>query len=141
MNEHKEDFDNGLDDRFGRAVEAICSEPSPTDARRRLLDAAGSWTPASIEERPRRSRFSLVTAAVVASVLLAVSIGLYFVIVAGHTPEVVVNDGLKTDGAIKSEPGPSASAGLTACYLNVVVAESAPIMLANGRGDSIGLGA
>ncbi|MHC4113317.1 MAG: hypothetical protein ACYSTF_03580, partial [Planctomycetota bacterium] len=141
MNEDKKDLDNGLDDRLGRAVEAICSEPSPTDARRCLLDAAGSWTPASIEERPRRSRFSLVTAAVAASVLLAVSIGLYFVIVAGRTPEAAVNDGLKTDGAITSVPGPSASAGLTACYLNVVVAESAPIMLANGRGDSIGLGA
>ena len=141
MKEHKEDLDNGLDDRLGRAVEAICSEPSPTDARRRLLDAAGSWTPASFEERPRRSRFSLVAAAVAASVLLAVSVGLYFVIVAGRTPEAVVNDGLKTDGAIKSEPGLGASAGLTASYLNVVVAESAPIMLANGRGESIGLGA
>jgi WD40 repeat protein len=141
MKEHKKDLDDGLDDHLGRAVEAICSEPSPTDARRRLLDAAGSWTPSTIEERSRRSRFSLVAAAVAASVLLTVSAGIYFIIVAGHTPEVVVDDGLKTDGAIKSEPGPSVSAGLTASYLNVVVAESAPIMLANGRGESIGLGA
>lgn len=141
MKKHKEDFDNGLDDHLGRAVEAICSEPSPTDARRRLLDAAGSWTPACIEERPRRSRFSLVAAVVMPFVLLAVFIGLYFVIFAGRTPEAVVNDGLKTDGAIKSEPGLGASAGVTASYLNVVVAESAPVMLANGRGESIGLGA
>jgi hypothetical protein len=141
MKEHNKDFDNGLDDRLGRAVEAICSEPSPTDARRRLLNAAGSWTPASIEERPRRSRFSLVAAAVMPSVLLAVFIGLYFVIFAGRTPEVAVNDGLKTDGAITSVSGLSESAGVTASYLNVVVAESAPIMLANGRGESIGLGA
>ena len=116
----EQDLYNELDGRLRQAVEAICSEPSPTDARRRLLDAAGSWTSASIEERPRRSRFSLVAAAVAASVLLAVSVGLYLVIVAGHTPEAGLDNGLKTDGAIKSAPGLGASAGATASYLNVV---------------------
>jgi cytochrome c-type biogenesis protein CcmH/NrfG len=106
MSERKDGFDDRLDNepdsRLSEAVDAILAEPSPQDVRRRLIDAAASWTPASVAGRPRRRVHALVVVTVAASLLLAASVGLYFATGMGRTREVAVNQEPKTDGAHQS---------------------------------------
>jgi len=185
MNEWKKDMNNEnrgeLAGDLGLAVEAMRTEPPPSHARQRVIDAAASWTPASIAERSRRRMPPVVAVLVAASLLLAVSVGVYLATLVGRAKQVAVNTGPKTvqvvefampgsgaDGSasastdddvaqgasstqgngsrfttqfLQADSRPRTTDGATPSYLNAVVAESAPIMLANGRGETIALGA
>ncbi|MHC4402066.1 MAG: WD40 repeat domain-containing protein [Planctomycetota bacterium] len=184
-NNSQTEFEDELEALLERAVKAIRAEPSPKDARQRVIDAAASWTPDSVKERSRRRMKLLAAVAVAAALLAAVFVGLSLTGIISDTRETASTDRARTDeddgpasqhretlaASRKKEvtknrgyraapyrdktfeyvPAPTdqhlsyqmnqESDGVDPSYLMTVVAESAPIMLANGRGETIELGA
>jgi len=109
MNEWKKDINNEdrgeLTGDLGLAVKGMRTEPPPSDARQRVVDAAASWTPASIAERSRRRMPLVIAVLVAASLLLAVSVGIYLATLVDRAKQVAVNTGpqmVQVDESAKS---------------------------------------
>lgn len=145
MDEHALNLSHDeTDDLLDRAIQAVLSEPVPSDVRGRTIDTAAAWIPMPLRRLRLdfwRRRSALAAAA--ALLLISVSVGICLFVSNDRAPKIApAEDSAQSDDASDRNTGTSlpSFAGLIRSNTRAAVAENAPVIVANGGMKPIHLG-